>query len=863
MELAVALVELANQMDDDRLRARATSARCHAMSYAGRMREAAALATEAIGLAERCGDEPALGEACMTAVQSHNVLGMRDQALGFASRAGEVFRRVNDRPRAGTAEMLAGVVLRMLDRPAEALDRFESASGLLTGSPGLEAQLESNRAEALLDLGRFDQARRSFESAMAGFEAAGQAFGVAIVEGNLADLATRRGELRKGLELFLRASERFRSADEEPEAARLEAEAAELLLAIGDHRSAARRLAGAMEALEQAGMQTEASRARMAFGVAIGLSGQIDHAVSELERARETSASHGQPRSAAKAQALLGRVLVRAERYAEAIAALRSALELEPAVTDRVRTELDLADALVKAGELDDADRALASAQSAGDELGLADLTPELLSLRATIQLARGERAEAMQFVRAAMAGLERVRASLAADRLRASVTGGRAMVFERAASVAIDSGDAALAFETIERSSGRSLGERLGSAPRWRDDATAQLEGDLAALLSQLEAAQADGRGSPAIEGLRHRIDRVEADLAKREIASTDGAAAADAVTGLAAFQRSLAGETTLICVMSTGGGYATLRVGRDSVDLRPAGLGRREAEAKLARLHELVDRSLVRLAVGREPSSAIRESIDALLAELGEGLFAGAASRLSGRVGFCLPGALSMLPLAAVRVGGAAVVERCVPMLVPSPSWAVGADAAHRAGVVIAGIADDQAPGIDREVSEIADRLPGSCVLLGEAATMEAIGSASRQAGVLHLACHAQYAPADPMGSRVRLADGWHSARRVAEMDLRCADVVLSGCETGSVDSVAAGEQFGLVRAALLAGARTVLASRWRLHDGAAIGLFSALHELTGPMPERLAKVQSVAAGAGQHPALWGGMYAIGYLS
>ncbi|MGP1273555.1 MAG: CHAT domain-containing protein [Phycisphaerales bacterium] len=858
--VSAVLVELAAEYEDPRLRARALSARCHAMSYAGRMHEASAVAAEAIEVAERSSDERVLGEACLTAVQSHNVLGLRNDALALASRAGELFRRIGDGTRAGTAEMLAGVVLRMLDRPNEAIERFDAASCLLADSPSLMAQLASNRAEALLDLGAFGEARQSFEAALAGFESAGQSFGVAIVLGNLADLASRRGELREGLDLFLRASERFLGMEDEPEAARLEAEAAELLLAIGDHREAVRRLEAAIGPLDKAGMQTEASRARMALGVALGIGGRVDRAIGELESARSAALEHNQARSAAKARALVGRVLLRAGRVAEAVEALRSACESEPAAVDRVRTELDLARALVEAGATVEAMGLLASAERACEAMGLVGLEPEQLGIRAAIAHAESRLNDAAADARRAMRSLDSVRATLGADRLRASVTGGGSLVYERAVSIAMDAGDAGLAFEAVERSAARSLRERSSETGRRRDETTARLEGDLAALCSQLELAQHSIRSETHIEVLRSRVRATEAELARRDLAARHTPRGADAPSSLDAVRARLSDRSVLLCIASMGEALATVAVRREGVELLPASLGAREARSKLAALQELIDRSLVRLATGRSPSVSMRESINGLLDELGDGILGDAAAWLTDRVGVCLPTDLSMLPIAALRVGRRAVVSRCTPVHVPSPSWVRTVPSADRSGLLVAGASDTLAPGIERELDAIEQDRPDALVLRGERATISAIADAAASVSSVHLACHAAYTPVDPMGSRVRLADGWHSARRIAELDLRGAEVVLGGCESGAVDAVAAGEQFGLVRAALLAGARTVLASRWRLHDQAAAELLPAIHSAEGSMEERLARLQAEAAEEDQDPALWGGMFAIG---
>src|SRR5690606_31414916 len=153
--------------------------------------------------------------------------------------ARRIFIELGERAYAGKADANLGVTRRMMDDPRGALAHFERARRALGDDPLAVAQVESNRAEALLDLNEFSAAEEAFAAALAAFEQAGVARAAAIVEGNLADLMARQGRFHQALAYFERARRRLGQTDAPGDVARLEAERAETLAAAGLHQEAA------------------------------------------------------------------------------------------------------------------------------------------------------------------------------------------------------------------------------------------------------------------------------------------------------------------------------------------------------------------------------------------------------------------------------------------------------------------------------------------------------------------------------------------------------------------------------------------------------------------------------------------------
>jgi CHAT domain-containing protein len=144
-----------------------------------------------------------------------------------------------------------------------------------------------------------------------------------------------------------------------------------------------------------------------------------------------------------------------------------------------------------------------------------------------------------------------------------------------------------------------------------------------------------------------------------------------------------------------------------------------------------------------------------------------------------------------------------------------------------LLVGVADEATPRVRDEIRSLEPLFPKAVTLLDEAATTESLLARAPQADVIHLACHGQFRPDNPLFSSLRLADGWLTVREAAKINLKCGLVTLSACETG-VSHVAPGEELlGLVRAFLAAGAPSLLLSLWTVDDEATANLMASFYK------------------------------------
>ncbi len=161
------------------------------------------------------------------------------------------------------------------------------------------------------------------------------------------------------------------------------------------------------------------------------------------------------------------------------------------------------------------------------------------------------------------------------------------------------------------------------------------------------------------------------------------------------------------------------------------------------------------------------------------------------------------------------------------------------------------------------MAELFPGDS-LFDEEVTLENLRRHVPDADIIHLATHGVARLDMPLFSYLRLADGHLTALDCFELELDCALVTLSACESGRGVVAAGDEQIGLPRAFLYAGARSVLHSLWRIDDRATQVLMERFYTDLRAGRGRgasLRNAQLAALGARDaHPFWWAALVLVG---
>ncbi|AVV41801.1 hypothetical protein C6376_10460 [Streptomyces sp. P3] len=185
---------------------------------------------------------------------------------------------------------------------------------------------------------------------------------------------------------------------------------------------------------------------------------------------------------------------------------------------------------------------------------------------------------------------------------------------------------------------------------------------------------------------------------------------------------------------------------------------------------------------------------------------------------------GRLHYLPLHALRIDGAYLIERNPVVYSPSASVLHHCRSRRRpsgparSGWGAAVFADSRCnlPQARVEAARIGELL-GSEPLLGDRVTRENLIREVTGADIIHIAGHAEFHRANALESGIQLAGtDVMTAADVFGLDAIDTDLVtLSACETGVSENHPGDELIGLTRAFLYARASSVLVSLWAVAD------------------------------------------------
>jgi CHAT domain-containing protein/Tfp pilus assembly protein PilF len=744
----------------------------------------------------------------------------------------------------------------------------------------LLATLSTNLGGVHYLLGEPEPALRHFGRALELRRARHEDRGEADVLNNLAALHMATGDFQEALLGYERTLEIYRQLEDVRGEARTLNNLGNVYQRLGDHERARTHYESALPLRRRAQDARGEAVTLNNLGNLLRLGGEPREALARHRAALELRGAQGHRRGEGLTLQLMGRAHLGLGDAPAALDHLGRAAEALREVGDRRRlaeTQRYRGEALVIAGRRGEAAAALAEAldlfRGAGDRSGEATVQIAL----AGVDRAADRPAAALERLQAAIDLLEGLRAGLDAPDLRASYLASQRSAFEQLVDLHVAAGRIERALEVAEAASARSLLDVVQGAgadlPRSIDPAlaarrdalerelrikidrrldvdeaaapqqVARLEGEIDALLTGLDAAEARLRGASA----RY------AELTRPPILT-------------AAEMQELLEPGTVALRYSLGEERSWLwRLGRAGIavyELPP----RRRLEELGRAVHEAMSTPAV-AGDDADPSAAAAELAQLLL---GPVTLAPGTDRLL----VIADGALHYLPFAALPMPGepaAVLLDRYE--LVTAPSMSVLAlqrralGRRRAAGGTLAVVADPvfdaadhrvslaaTAAGSDgavrrgggfarlrfsrREADAIAALVAPPQRLLAldfEASRDTVMGGALEPFRIVHFATHGVLDAQRPelsglMLSRVDAAGrsrlGLLGLRDIYELPLAADLVVLSGCRTALGREVRGEGLVGLTRGFLYAGVPRVVASLWQVDDRATAALMERFY-------------------------------------
>ena len=220
---------------------------------------------------------------------------------------------------------------------------------------------------------------------------------------------------------------------------------------------------------------------------------------------------------------------------------------------------------------------------------------------------------------------------------------------------------------------------------------------------------------------------------------------------------------------------------------------------------------------------------------------------------------GTLHGLPLHAALDGDTYLCDRAAVSYAPSArvfDQCASRQSAQPVRPLFVAPRDESLPWVAREVQLLANIFPDSQKLAGRQASLRGIRRRAGHFDLLHLAAHGAFRADNPSFSALRLTDGWLSMADLAELSRDTNLVTLSACETGRSGLAAGDDLVGLTRAVLGAGAASLLASLWSVHDESTSQFMAEFYRRLHAGDGKAASLQGAMRAARRtydHPYFW----------
>ena len=819
------------------------------------------------------------------------LLGRYDEAIACGLSARDVLIAHGDIGAAAKIEHNIGNIHLRRDRYQES-ERFQLMARerfLALNDQKQLAKVDNNLAIIYSSQHDFRRAAQLYDQALRSAESSGSVLTQAEIEANIGNLALFQGRYDRALDYLERSRRKYAALGMPHLAAVAEQEIADAYLELNLAPEAAAIYERVAKTFAELGMQRERARALAQHGRALILLSQMDRAHSLLVAAGELYLA--EDNSVGKALVTLTEAQLHRAEGDYAAAGLAAQLAEEPlaaaGATGRALFARYLRGDAMRAEGQRAAARSLLELTLRDAKLhSLPEITQRCHTSLGLLAMSAGDMPVAEASFSRAVELIEGLRAPLPAEEFRTAFFADKLVPYNELVRIALKDETRNRASEALgltERARSRALVDMLGGSLKPRLQPGDAFEAGLLARLEQLREElnwfyshinrppDGDPNHSPAdMTSLHAEVRERESESLKitRQLQQRNPAIFVQAQTlDSAELQRRLSTETAFVEYTSLDGELLAFVVTDEGVEVIRGLASEDEVDELLAQLRFQIDSLRYGAQAMRKHVVNLTLRAQHYLRALYERLMRPVEERIGSRNLVIAPHrVLYYVPFHALHDGTGHCIERREVSYVPSAIVLLHCLSQPQRPLqraLLLGVADEQTPRVLEEIEALAPLFPEAIALLNERATTTALQEFSPSADILHLACHGQFRPDNPLFSSLRLGDGWLTVRDSYNLDLKCSLAALSACETG-VNKIAPGDELiGLARGFFSAGAPTLLLSLWTVDDEATAELMTSFYRrlLAGQRPAgALRGAQLELMERQPHPFFWSPFMIVG---
>ncbi|MGI8787583.1 MAG: CHAT domain-containing protein [Pyrinomonadaceae bacterium] len=784
------------------------------------------------------------------------LLGKYDEAIECGANALKIFEKYDDNLAAGKIEMNLGNIVSRNELHYQAGKFYHSAHNrfLALNEIGWLTMCENGLAITYSAFNDFRTAEKFYAQALSRAREAKMFVTEAEIEASMGNLALFRGRLDEALKYLELSRRKYEILRMPHQTATAELEIADIYLELNLTEEAFSIYEQVTKKLGKLKMQGEEARARANFGRVAILRNETAAARRQLKKSARLYALEKNKTGAAAVKLTQANLeLIRGD-YKTALSIVEEAEKLLSA-SENLRYKLTArwlrAEALRKSGEDTKAENLLAQvfADSIRHEQPLTAQSAQIALGEIALERRNYRRAE--RHFKRAIALIETLRSPLAAEEFRMAFLANKLAPFENLAKIYLAENKLQKAFSMVEKARARVLAENLGGNFNRVDskEIPANLQKKLKNLREELNwfYSRLNRAEESEIENLQTEAARREKEIADvmRQIESTrpsdakvsarranfSGQTSTSESETFKSLQNLLGKRKALIEYVNFDGVLSAFVVTDEKI-YYAAGLAK---ETEILSLLESLRFQFGALRYGAENLGGfineLKTRADFYLRKLYEKLVAPLEKYIEDRALTIVPvGATHYVPFHALFDGARYLIETRETIYAPSATvWQFLASKPRRKheNALLIGYADERVPLVAREIESLKKIFRPSKSCTGKRASVAAFMKNAPHFDILHLACHGQFRPENPMFSSLHLADGWLTVRDICSQKLNADLVILSACETGLNKIYAGDEILGLARGFLSAGASSLILSLWTVNDAATAKLMKGFYE------------------------------------